>query len=361
MICRADTVGVFQIESRAQMAMLPRLRPKCYYDLAIEVAIVRPGPIQGQMVHPYLRRRSGQEPVAYPGPEVEGVLSRTLGVPIFQEQVMQLAIVAAGFTPGEADSLRRAMAAWKRKGGARPVRAAPGRGHARARLRRGIRAPGVPADPRLRRIRISGSPRRELRAARLRVRLAQAARARRLLLRAPQQPAHGLLRAGAAGARRARARRRGAARRRQRERGGIHARAGGGRRRRRCASASTACGGWRARRPCASSPPAPRVASARVPELARRAGLEPARPRPRSPPRAPWRGLPGTATAPAGTCWASSRRCRCCRSWSARRACRSCRHRPRARTSSRTTARSGSRWHGTRSRSCARGSSRTAG
>ena len=116
MICRADTVGVFQIESRAQMAMLPRLRPRCYYDLVIEVAIVRPGPIQGQMVHPYLRRRSRQEAVVYPGPEVEGVLERTLGVPIFQEQVMQLAIVAAGFTPGEADRLRRAMAAWKRKG-----------------------------------------------------------------------------------------------------------------------------------------------------------------------------------------------------------------------------------------------------
>ena len=116
MICRADTIGVFQIESRAQMAMLPRLAPRCYYDLVIEVAIVRPGPIQGQMVHPYLRRRSGQEPVEYPGPEVREVLSRTLGVPIFQEQVMQLAIVAAGFTPGEADRLRRAMAAWKRKG-----------------------------------------------------------------------------------------------------------------------------------------------------------------------------------------------------------------------------------------------------
>jgi error-prone DNA polymerase len=116
MICRADTIGVFQIESRAQMAMLPRLQPRCYYDLVIEVAIVRPGPIQGQIVHPYLRRRSGQEPVAYPGPEVREVLSRTLGVPIFQEQVMQLAIVAAGFTPGEADRLRRAMAAWKRKG-----------------------------------------------------------------------------------------------------------------------------------------------------------------------------------------------------------------------------------------------------
>jgi error-prone DNA polymerase len=111
---------VFQIESRAQMAMLPRLRPRCYYDLVVEVAIVRPGPIQGQMVHPYLRRRSGEEAVVYPGPEVRGVLERTLGVPIFQEQVMQLAIVAAGFTPGEADRLRRAMAAWKRHGSLGP-------------------------------------------------------------------------------------------------------------------------------------------------------------------------------------------------------------------------------------------------
>jgi error-prone DNA polymerase len=117
MICRADTVGVFQIESRAQMAMLPRLRPRCYYDLVIEVAIIRPGPIQGDMVHPYLRRRSGEEAVSYPSPAVRDVLERTLGVPIFQEQVMQLAIVAAGFTPGEADQLRRAMAAWRRRGG----------------------------------------------------------------------------------------------------------------------------------------------------------------------------------------------------------------------------------------------------
>jgi error-prone DNA polymerase len=123
MICRADTVGVFQIESRAQMAMLPRLKPRCYYDLVIEVAIVRPGPIQGDMVHPYLRRRSGAEPVEYPGEAVRAVLHRTLGVPIFQEQVMQIAIVAAGFTPGEADALRRAMGAWKRTGGLDPFRA----------------------------------------------------------------------------------------------------------------------------------------------------------------------------------------------------------------------------------------------
>jgi DNA-directed DNA polymerase III PolC len=120
MICRAETTGVFQVESRAQMSMLPRLRPRNYYDLVIEVAIVRPGPIQGEMVHPYLRRRNGEEEVTYPSEKVEAVLKRTLGVPIFQEQVMQLAIVAAGFSPGEADRLRRAMAAWKRKGGLEP-------------------------------------------------------------------------------------------------------------------------------------------------------------------------------------------------------------------------------------------------
>jgi len=117
MICKADTVGVFQIESRAQMSMLPRMKPRRFYDLVIEVAVVRPGPIQGGMVHPYLRRREGKDPVHYPSPEMEKALSRTLGVPIFQEQVMQVAILAAGFTPGEADQLRRAMAAWKRKGG----------------------------------------------------------------------------------------------------------------------------------------------------------------------------------------------------------------------------------------------------
>ncbi|MFA9274134.1 MAG: error-prone DNA polymerase [Candidatus Aquirickettsiella gammari] len=117
MICKADTVGVFQIESRAQMGMLPRLRPRCFYDLVVQVAIVRPGPIQGGMVHPYLKRRQGLEAVVYPKPAIEKVLSRTLGVPIFQEQVMQIAMVAADFTPGEADELRRAMAAWKRKGG----------------------------------------------------------------------------------------------------------------------------------------------------------------------------------------------------------------------------------------------------
>lgn len=117
MIQRADTLGVFQIESRAQMSMLPRHRPATFYDLVIQVAIVRPGPIQGDMVHPYLQRRRGEEPVTYPSEDLKAVFERTLGVPLFQEQVMKLAIVAAGYTPGEADQLRRAMAAWKRHGG----------------------------------------------------------------------------------------------------------------------------------------------------------------------------------------------------------------------------------------------------
>jgi error-prone DNA polymerase len=137
MICAADTVGVFQIESRAQMSMLPRLRPRCFYDLVIEVAIVRPGPIQGDMVHPYLRRRIGEEEVTYPDPSIAQVLHKTLGVPLFQEQVMRLAMVAAGFTPGEADQLRRAMAAWRRPGLIENFR---------TRLREGMLTRGLPED-----------------------------------------------------------------------------------------------------------------------------------------------------------------------------------------------------------------------
>jgi error-prone DNA polymerase len=137
MLQRGDSVGVFQVESRAQMAMLPRLKPRHFYDLVIQVAIVRPGPIQGDMVHPYLRRRQGLEPVDYPSEGVRRVLERTLGVPIFQEQVIELAVVAAGFTPGEADRLRRAMAAWKRRGGLGPfeqklIDGMTARGHDRA-------------------------------------------------------------------------------------------------------------------------------------------------------------------------------------------------------------------------------------
>ncbi|MBW5287234.1 error-prone DNA polymerase [Burkholderia gladioli] len=123
MLCNGDSMGVFQVESRAQMSMLPRLQPRCFYDLVIEVAIVRPGPVQGGMVHPFLRRRQGLEPVTFPSPDVEKALKRTLGVPIFQEQVMQVAMLAAGFSAGEADQLRRAMAAWKRNGGLEPYHA----------------------------------------------------------------------------------------------------------------------------------------------------------------------------------------------------------------------------------------------
>ncbi|HUQ26879.1 MAG TPA: error-prone DNA polymerase, partial [Burkholderiales bacterium] len=137
MIQKADTIGVFQIESRAQMSMLPRLKPANYYDLVIEVAIVRPGPIQGGMVHPYLRRRRGEEAVVYPSDAVKQVLERTLGVPIFQEQVMQLAMVAAGFTPGEADRLRRSMAAWKKRGGLE---------HFEQKLKGGMQANGYSAE-----------------------------------------------------------------------------------------------------------------------------------------------------------------------------------------------------------------------
>ncbi|HEY7905585.1 MAG TPA: OB-fold nucleic acid binding domain-containing protein, partial [Wenzhouxiangella sp.] len=122
MLCKADAVGVFQVESRAQMAMLPRLKPRCFYDLVVEIALVRPGPIQGEMVHPYLQRRQNPTQVDYPDPKLAEVLKRTLGVPIFQEQVMQIAMVAADFTPGQADQLRRAMAAWKRRGGLAPFR-----------------------------------------------------------------------------------------------------------------------------------------------------------------------------------------------------------------------------------------------
>jgi error-prone DNA polymerase len=137
MLCRADSVGVFQVESRAQMNMLPRLKPRDFYDLVIEVAIVRPGPIQGDMVHPYLRRRSGEEKVDYPSGDLQRVLGKTLGVPLFQEQAMQIAIVAAGFTPSEADQLRRAMATFKQRGDV---------GQFKARLVEGMASNGYDRD-----------------------------------------------------------------------------------------------------------------------------------------------------------------------------------------------------------------------
>ena len=202
MICRAETVGVFQIESRAQMSMLPRLKPQNFYDLVIEVALVRPGPIQGDMVHPYLRRRRGQEAVTYPSEAVRSVLERTLGVPIFQEQVMQLAIVAAGFTAGEADQLRRSMAAWRREGNLGPFE---------QKLKDGMKARGY-ADEFAQRIvaQIRGfgeygfpeSHAASFCAVGVRLGMAQMPRPGRVFVRATEQSADGFLHAIAIGTRR---------------------------------------------------------------------------------------------------------------------------------------------------------------
>ncbi len=149
MICAADTVGVFQIESRGQMSMLPRLKPRCWYDLVIEVAIVRPGPIQGNMVHPYLRRRNGEEAVVYPTKRFARCYTARWGVPIFQEQAMKLAIVAAGFTPGEADQLRRAMGAWRKTGVIEKFKQKLLDGMRAKGLSEGICRAGLSADSRL--------------------------------------------------------------------------------------------------------------------------------------------------------------------------------------------------------------------
>ena len=202
MICRADTLGVFQIESRAQMSMLPRLRPREFYDLVIEVAIVRPGPIQGDMVHPYLRRRQGKEKAEYPKPELEKILGKTLGVPLFQEQAMKIAIVAGGFRPGEADELRRAMATFKRTGTIGNYRQRHGRWHDEKGLRERLRRALFQADRRLWRIWLSRKPRRVLRLTGLRLLLVQDLLSRRVLRRDPEFAADGFLPAGPAGPRR---------------------------------------------------------------------------------------------------------------------------------------------------------------
>ena len=223
MLSKADSVGVFQVESRAQMSMLPRLKPANFYDLVIEVAIVRPGPIQGDMVHPYLRRRDKIEPVTYPSPQLKAVLSKTLGVPLFQEQAMQIAIVAAGFTPDEADQLRRAMATFRHAGTIHTFREKFIEGMVRngyeARFRRALLRP----DRGLRRIRLPREPRGSLRAPRLHLVVDEVPLSRCVLRRHPQQPADGLLRARATRARRPRARRRSAPPRHQRQRLGLHA------------------------------------------------------------------------------------------------------------------------------------------
>ena len=248
MIQRADTVGVFQIESRAQMAMLPRLKPATFYDLVIEVAIVRPGPIQGDMVHPYLRRRQGREAVEYPSEELRQVLEKTLGVPLFQEQVMRIAIVAAGFTPAEADQLRRAMASFRNPGDDPQLPGQVHRGHDRPRLRTRLRRTLLPPDRGLRRIRLSREPRSQLRPPRLHLVVAEVPLPGGLRLRAPEQPADGLLRAGADREGRTRSWRRGAADRRESLGLGLHAGGGWGRGRTRA---------QRPLRPAAGLPPHP--------------------------------------------------------------------------------------------------------
>ena len=162
MACRADTVGVFQIESRAQMAMLPRLRPRSYYDLVIEISLVRPGPITGGMVHPYLRRRAGKEAVTYPHPSLEPVLSKTLGIPLFQEQVMKLAIVAADYTPGRGGPAPPRHGGVEAAGEDRAASRPPGVPHGGKGHRARVRGKGLRPDPRLRRVRVPRVARREL-------------------------------------------------------------------------------------------------------------------------------------------------------------------------------------------------------
>ena len=230
MLCRGDSLGVFQVESRAQMNMLPRLKPRCFYDLVIEVAIVRPGPIQGDMVHPYLKRRSGKEPVTFPCPdpahgppdELEKILGRTLGVPIFQEQAMKIALDAAKFSSEEANQLRKAMATFRITREHRGAAGQDGRADGGTRLRSRFRPALLRPDQGLRRIWLPRKPRRELRAPRLRVELAQVEISGRLRLRAAQFAADGLLRAGADRPRCARAWRRGARGRREPQRLGLH-------------------------------------------------------------------------------------------------------------------------------------------
>ena len=196
----ADTIGVFQVESRAQMATLPRLKPTCFYDIVVEVAIIRPGPIVGQMVHPYLNRRRGGEPVTYPHPSLEPVLERTLGVPLFQEQLLRIAMVVANFTGGEAEELRRAMGFKRSEARMRAIEVRLRDGHGQQRHHRRRRRRDRPGHLVVRALRLSRIARRQLRADRLRQRLSEGATIpARVLRRAPQQPADGVLPPGDAG------------------------------------------------------------------------------------------------------------------------------------------------------------------
>ena len=210
LLTAADTIGVFQVESRAQMATLPRLRPECFYDLVVEVALIRPGPIQGGSVHPYLRRRNGEEAVSYPHPLLEQCLEKTLGVPLFQEQLMQMAIDVAGFTPGESDRLRQAMGSKRSRARMAAMRDRLYDGHGRTRHHRRRRRRHREEDRRLRRLRFPREPLGELRLPRVRELVDQVALPHGVRVRAAERAAHGLLRAAHHRARRDPSRRRGA-------------------------------------------------------------------------------------------------------------------------------------------------------
>ncbi len=204
---KADTVGVFQVESRAQMATLPRMKPEKFYDLVVEVAIIRPGPIVGQMVHPYLNRRAGREAVVPLHPSLEPVLARTLGVPLFQEQLLRMAMVAASFTGGQAEELRRAMGFKRSEKRMKQIEVQLREGMARQRHHRRDRRAHHPVDHVVCALRVSRVARRQLRAARLCERLSQGALPGGVLHVAPQQPADGVLPPGHARQGRAAARR----------------------------------------------------------------------------------------------------------------------------------------------------------
>ena len=240
MLCKANSVGVFQVESRAQMSMLPRLKPRKYYDLVVEVAIVRPGPIQGGMVHPYLQEPRGlaEDQIAYPSDKLKNILKRTRGVPLFQEQAMQIAIDCAGFLPAKADKLRRAMATFRRSGTIHKLKDDFINGMVEQRVRARVRRALLQADRGLRRVRLPREPCRELRDPGLRLVLGEVVPSRGLRRGPAQLPADGLLRAGAARARCPRARRRGAAARRECQRLGLHAGEDRAATAARCASAS---------------------------------------------------------------------------------------------------------------------------
>ena len=309
MIRKADTLGTFQIESRAQMSMLPRLKPRTYYDLVVQVAIVRPGPIQGDMVHPYLRRREGKEPVHYPKPELEKVLGKTLGVPLFQEQAMRVAIECAGFTPGEADLLRKSMATFKHTGGVSAFK---------AKLVDGMVANGYErdfAEKTFRQLEGFGSygfP--ESHAASFALiayasRLAEVLASGRVLRGPAQLPAHGLLRARADRARRRDARGRGPAGLRQRLALGLHP--GADRTTRGASRCGSACA-WSGASPTPMPPrlsrPGPTSPSPRstTSGAARRCRRPPSSSSPRPMPSAPPSASPGARRSGRSGGWPTS-------------------------------------------------------